>query len=71
MWRGICLQSFLPPPECVLTSGRELFGVDDLGGVLLTGAEFDAAAHHGEGSPGKHRTGGRGGGKQEEEQREE
>lgn len=29
-----------------LTSGRELFGVDDFGGILLAGAEFDAAAHH-------------------------
>lgn len=64
----VCVKLFLLvvfffPPECVLTSGRELFGVDDFGGVLLACAEFDAAAHHGEGSPGKDKTGGRGRGR--------
>lgn len=29
-----------------LTSGGELFGVDDFGGVLLARAELDTAAHH-------------------------
>lgn len=58
--RGLFASSFFFPPVCVLTSGRELFSVDDFSGVLLASAKFDAPAHHGEGSPGKHKKSGQG-----------
>lgn len=54
-WHRMCVNVFVP----ILTSGRELFGVDDFGGVLLACAEFDTAAHHWEGPPGKQRQGDR------------
>ena len=38
-----------------LTSGWELFGIDDFGSVLLASAQFDTAAHHWKRSPGKQR----------------
>lgn len=40
-----------------LTSGWEFFGVDDFGSIFLACAEFDTAAHHWEGPPGKQRQG--------------
>lgn len=36
----------------VLTSGGELFRVDDLCGILLAGGLLDASADDGEGTPG-------------------
>ena len=43
-----------PSPQPVFpTSGRELLGVDDLGCVLVAGAELDTASDHRESPPGR------------------
>lgn len=38
----------------VLTSCRQLFGVDYFGGVLLSRAQLHTSAHHGKGAPARH-----------------
>lgn len=53
-----CTSQKSPDRRRTLTSGRQLFGVDYFGGVLLSRAQLDASAHHRKGSPAKtHREG--------------